>query len=243
MNVFIAEDEKPAFERLVKMLREIDPDIHIAGSAAGVQEAVRWFNTHVHPDLAFFDIQLGDGSGFEIFNETQIKTPVIFTTAYDEYALKAFKINSVDYLLKPIKKEELAAAINKYKAFHKSGQPALSTPSKKTTRFMIRYGHVIKAIETEQCAFFFSENKNSWLRTFSNETFALDLSLDEIEKQLEPQNFFRINRKVIVNIRAIDKMMVWTKGRVKLVLKPAFDEEPVVSAERSAAFKVWLTGG
>lgn len=244
MKVFIAEDEKPAMDRLEKMMKDIDPSVTIIGRAAGVQEAVRWFKSHSHPDLAFFDIQLSDGSSFEIFNETQLRIPVIFTTAYDDYAVKAFKVNSIDYLLKPVKQEELAAAINKFKALHKVSVAPHTIPAtqKKQSRFMVKFGQVIKTVVADQCAYFFSENKNTWLRTFGNETFALDSSLDEIEKMLDPETYFRINRKVIVSIRAIDKMMVWTKGRVKLMLKPAFEEDTVVSSERSAAFKVWLGG-
>ncbi len=244
MRVFIAEDEKPAMERLEKMLKDIDPTVTVIGRAAGVQEAVLWFNTHSHPDLAFFDIQLSDGSSFEIFNETQLRIPVIFTTAYDDYAVKAFKVNSIDYLLKPVKQEELAAAVNKFKGLQKVAVPAMPEPvvQRRPARFMVKFGQVIKTVVADQCAYFFSENKNTWLRTFGNETFALDYSLDEIEKMLDPETYFRINRKVIVSIRAIDKMMVWTKGRVKLMLKPAFEEESVVSSERSAAFKVWLGG-
>ncbi len=244
MKVFIAEDEKPAMDRLEKMLKEIDPSVTVIGRAAGVQEAVRWFKTHSHPDLAFFDIQLSDGSSFEIFNETQLRTPVIFTTAFDDYAVKAFKVNSVDYLLKPVKQEELAAAINKFKALHKAPVITQATPAtpKKTVRFMVKFGQVIKTVEADQCAYFFSEDKNSWLRTGNNESYALDYSLDEIEKILDPEMYFRINRKMIVSIGAIEKMMVWTKGRVKLSLKPAFEEETIVSSERSAAFKAWLGG-
>lgn len=245
MKVFIAEDEKPAMQRLEKMLKDVDATIVVVGRAAGVQEAVIWFNTHTHPDLAFFDIQLSDGSGFEIFNEARLRIPVIFTTAYDDYAVKAFKVNSIDYLLKPIKQEELAAAINKFKTLHKGDVPAVITPEapKKPARFMVKFGHVIKTVEADRCAYFFSEDKNTWLRTFGNETFALNSSLDEIEKILDPEKNYRINRKMIVSIGAIDKMVVWTKGRVRLTLKPAFEEEPVVSADRSAAFKVWLGGG
>lgn len=244
MKVFIAEDEKPAMDRLEKMLKDIDPSVTVIGRAAGVQEAVRWFKTHSHPDLAFFDIQLSDGSSFEIFNETQLRIPVIFTTAFDDYAVKAFKVNSVDYLLKPVKQEELAAAINKFKSLHKVPVIAHPTPAiqKKTVRFMVKFGQVIKAVEADQCAYFYSEEKNSWLRTVSNESYALDSSLDEIEKILDPEMYFRINRKMIVSIGAIEKMMVWTKGRVKLLLKPAFEEETIVSSERSAVFKAWLGG-
>lgn len=244
MRVFIAEDEKPAMDRLEKMLKVIDPSVTIIGRAAGVQEAVNWFNTHSHPDLAFFDIQLSDGSSFEIFNETQLRIPVVFTTAYDDYAVKAFKVNSIDYLLKPVKQEELAAALNKFQSLHIAPFHAdtLMRTQKKPARFMVKFGQVIKTVEAAQCAYFFSENKNTWLRTAGNETFALDFSLDEIEKTLDPEKYFRINRKMIVSISAIDKMMVWTKGRVKLMLKPLFEEEIVVSSERSAAFKVWLGG-
>lgn len=244
MKVFIVEDEKPAMDKLEKMLKEIDPSIVVIGRAAGVKEAVRWFNTHAHPDLAFFDIQLSDGSGFEIFNEVPLSMPVVFTTAYDDYAIRAFKVNSVDYLLKPVKQEELANAINKFKGLNKTVFAAEGVPpvQKKPARFMVKFGNVIKTIEADQCAYFYSENKNTWLRTFSNESFALDTSLDEIEKGLNPEQYFRINRKLIVHIKAIDRMMVWTKGRVKLVLKPAFEEEPVVSSEKSADFKQWLGG-
>lgn len=244
MKVFIAEDEKPAMDRLEKMLKDIDPSVTIIGRAAGVQEAVRWFKTHSHPDLAFFDIQLSDGSGFEVFNETPLHIPVIFTTAYDDYAVKAFKVNSIDYLLKPVKQEELAAAINKFKSLHKLSVVSGITPPihKKQIRFIVKFGQVIRTVEAGQCAYFFSEDKNSWLRTVNNESFALDYSLDEIEKMLDPEKFFRINRKMIVSIGAIEKMMVWTKGRVKLILKPSYGEETIVSAERSAAFKTWLGG-
>ncbi|TAE57899.1 MAG: DNA-binding response regulator, partial [Bacteroidetes bacterium] len=198
------------------------------------------------------DIHLADGSSFEIFRETEITCPVIFTTAYDQYAIQAFKVNSIDYLLKPIKKEELLAALQKYHQMQEKKEgsmidfrkifEALPRQREYQKRVLIRFGQHIKAIEIAQAAYFFLESKITLMRTHDGKDYPLDYNLEEMQEMLDPGQFFRINRKYIVNISAIDQMFAYSKSRVKLLLKPPCQEETIVSAERAADFREWLTG-
>lgn len=253
MNVLIVEDEEPAATRLKKLLLEIEPDAEILEVVVSVQSAIRWFREHPMPDLIILDIHLADGQSFEIFKQVDIHVPVIFITAFDEYAIQAFKVNSIDYLLKPFKKEELEASLKKFHMLNSVKSKStidfsqlLSTlkdpkPEFKK-RFIIRYGDHIKAIETNTIAYFFTEEKINFMRTDDNKTFPLDFNLDKLESMLDPSVFFRINRQFIISIHCIDQMFAFSKSRVKIKLKPPIDEDTIVSTERSASFKEWLGG-
>lgn len=250
MKIVIIEDEEPASDRLKKMLHAIIPHAELTATIESVSAAVKWFHKHPCPDLVLMDIQLSDGNSFDIFKEVKVDCPIIFITAFDQYAINAFKVNSIDYLLKPIKKDELAAAIKKYESIIK--QPStdysklveliVATTEKHQKRILIRFRDVIKTIEINDIAYFFVENKITYARTHENMQYTLDYNLDEVEKIADPKTFFRINRQFIVSIVAIEKMVAYTKSRVKLVLKPSSTLDTIVSTERSPEFKAWLLG-
>jgi two-component system LytT family response regulator len=250
MKVLLIEDEVPAAERLRKLLLEIEPSAEILGIIVSVKTAVKWLNENPMPDLVLMDIHLSDGDSFEIFRQTEVKAPVIFITAYDQHALEAFKVNSIGYILKPLKKDELQAAIGKYKELSGLRNDQVKalldhlTPVRKDLqkRIIIRYGDTIKMVDIKDVAYFYTEDKITYLCTKDNLRYPIDDNLDEIEKIADPALFFRINRQYIINIAAIDKMLAWSKSRVKVILKPASAEETIVSTERSPNFKEWLTG-
>jgi two-component system LytT family response regulator len=251
MKVLIIEDEEPAAKRLQKMLKEIEPGITILENIVSVSSAVKWFNENESPDLVFSDIQLSDGLSFEIFKIVSISCPIIFTTAYDQYAIDAFKVNSIDYLLKPIKKEELAIAVTKYKKISSSAtsqtidiSKLLQTLSPGGTeykkRFVVRYGEHIKTINIEEVVYFYTEDKVNFLCTKDGRRFVIDFNLDTLESTLDPKTFFRINRQYIIGIHSIAEMFAYTKSRVLIKLNPPAKHETIVSTERSAEFKHWL---
>ncbi len=252
MKVLIIEDEEPASLRLKKLLTEIEPDAKVLDILVSVRSSVEWLSSHSAPDLILMDINLADGSSFEIFSQIKVEAPVIFITAFDEFAIKAFKVNSVEYLLKPVKKEEFVSALNKYKRLYstKEAIPDLKMlvdtlknkqePFKK--RFLIRYGEHIKTIDIGQVAYFYTEEKINFLKTKDNHTFPLDYNLDKLETMLDPENFFRINRQFIINIDAIEEMFSFSKSRVKVKLNPPTDMDTIVSTDRSPHFKEWLSG-
>ncbi|MEM7370392.1 MAG: LytTR family DNA-binding domain-containing protein [Bacteroidota bacterium] len=252
MDILIIEDEAAAAKRLQKLIQKLLPAANILGVLDSVEEAVDWIKANPTPDLMMLDIHLADGSSFEIFQEVEIDCPIIFTTAYDQYAIQAFKVNSIDYLLKPLKEEDLAHALNKYqKLRQESASPsfdytalleAVKPTSSFQKRIVIRYGQHIKAIDIAEAAYFFIESKVSILRTYGGKDYPVDHNLDQLEGILDPAKFFRINRKCIVNIEAIDQMYTYSKSRVRLLLKPAFDQETIVSSERASRFKQWLKG-
>jgi DNA-binding LytR/AlgR family response regulator len=253
MKIFIVEDEDPALQRIKKLLGKIDPGIQITGEAVSVKNAVAWLQKNPAPDLILMDIQLADGESFEIFSEVQVKSPVIFITAFDQHAVRAFKLNSIDYLLKPVKEEELANAIIKYKTLY-AGQKNVPVDYEKLLealkagrkefqkRIIIRFGETIKTIEIDDVAYFYTQDKINFLRTRGALDYPIDMTLDETEKILDPAKFFRINRQCIVSISAIQKMLVVSKSRVKLTLIPPSSIETIVSTERSSNFKDWLEG-
>lgn len=251
LKILMLEDEEPAAKRLLKMLKEIEPDIELLDSIVSVSSAVKWLKEHDTPDLIFSDIQLSDGLSFEIFKEVKLLCPVIFITAYDQYALNAFKVNSIDYLLKPIKKSELEAALTKYKEIN----TAAATPAfdinklleayggkneKYKDRFIVRYGEHIKSINTPEIAYFNTEDKINFLTTHEGRRYTIDFNLDNLETHLDPKYFFRINRQFIISFSSISEMFSYTKSRVLIKLKPVTKIETVVSTERSADFKTWL---
>ncbi len=249
MKILIIEDEEPAVKRLQKHLKEIEPNAILLDYIVSVSTAIKWLAENEMPDLIISDIQLSDGLSFEIFKTVEITCPIIFTTAYDHYAIEAFKVNSIDYLLKPVKKEELDTALTKYKKA-KSTAPALditqllksigSTSSDYKKRFVVRYGEHIKTINTEEIAFFNTEDKANFLTTKDGRRYVIDFNLDALEALLDPKTFFRINRQYIIGIHSIAEMFAYTKGRVLVKLNPAAKHETIVSTERSAEFKLWL---
>jgi DNA-binding LytR/AlgR family response regulator len=254
MNILIIEDEETASSRLKRMLGEIDSSINVVAITESIEASVKWLTSNSSPDLILADIHLADGYSFEVFRQANVMVPVIFITAYDQYAINAFRFNSIDYLLKPVKKPELQQAIDKYKQLHRqsAATPAIDyeqllaaiTPGKKTyqKRIIIRYGQTIKTVEIADAAYFYTEEKVNYVCTTDNKRLPVDHNLDELEDILDPAVFFRINRQFIININAIESMHSYSKSRVKINLKPAHEGETITSAERSAAFKEWLLG-
>jgi DNA-binding LytR/AlgR family response regulator len=250
MKVIIIEDEKPSARRLMRMLSTLNIEADIM--LHSVEESIDWFQTNEHPDLIFLDIQLSDGLSFEIFEAIDIKSAVIFTTAYDEYALQAFKLNSIDYLLKPIDEAELEKAVKKYQERLPQKQVVsldfndikklLVNPIDRDfkKRFSVKVGQHLKLINIEDIECFYSENKGTYLYTNEGRSYLLDTTLELLEKELEPQTFFRINRKFFVNIHAIKDMVSYTNSRVQIKLNTYNDDEVIVARERVKDFKDWL---
>ncbi|MUP42538.1 LytTR family transcriptional regulator DNA-binding domain-containing protein [Christiangramia aestuarii] len=250
MNVIIIEDEKPAARRLQRMLSKLN--IEAETMLHSVAEAVSWFNFNEHPDLIFLDIQLSDGVSFEIFEHVKTEAAIIFTTAYDEYALRAFKLNSIDYLLKPIDEEELEAAINKFRATKKSTNGidvnelrSLLTQTGNVersykTRFTAQVGQHLKLVETGDIACFYSENKATYIHCFSGRNYPVEIPLEQLENDLDPEKFYRINRKCILNINAIKDIVSYTNSRLEIKLENFDEFQLIVSRERVKDFKSWL---
>ena len=251
MRVVVFEDEKLASERLIELIQELRPSVEIAASLKSVEAALLWLENNQEPDLIVSDIQLLDGSSFEIFKQHPTKCPVIFTTAYDDYAIKAFEVNSVDYLLKPIQKQKLSDALDKYeeRVGSQSGQRLDIEKIREViqgsnvqykSRFLVKFGQRIKAISVEQIAYFFSQDKLSYLVTFEGKKLPLDQTLEELEAVLDPKNYFRVNRKFIVHFDSVSDIHPYFKGRVKIDLQPNSDEDIVISSEKTPLFKQWL---
>ncbi|KAA1244282.1 LytTR family DNA-binding domain-containing protein [Aquimarina sp. RZ0] len=250
MNIIIIEDEKPAARRLSRMLKELNIEVHTM--LHSVSESISWFHKNEHPDLIFLDIQLSDGLSFEIFDTITVKSAIIFTTAYDEYALKAFKLNSIDYLLKPIDDEELETAINKYKQQLPSApqlqvdfediKKLLINPIDRTykKRFTARVGQHLKIFSVEDIECFYSENKGTYLHTNENRNYLIDTTLESLEEELNPQQFYRVSRKFYVNINAIKDIISYTNSRLQIKLHHFSEQEIIVSRERVKDFKDWL---
>lgn len=249
MKVVIIEDESLASERLEKQLKELVPDIIISEKLTSVESSVAWLKEN-SVDLIFLDIQLADGLSFSIFDRIEIKTPIIFTTAYDQYAIKAFELNSVSYLLKPIKRRELESSLQKYQslksAFSIDFEILLSSikgdQQVYKKRFLIQVADKLRKVEVENISYFFALEKSVFFRTADKQTYPVDMTLDQLEKVLDPAIFFRINRKYIVNMNAISNMVVWSKRRIKIELVPSTDDntDSIVSIERYTEFKKWL---
>ena len=250
MNVIIIEDEKPSARRLQRMLQSLNINAEVM--LHSVEESVAWFQTNAHPDLIFLDIQLSDGLSFEIFETIEIKSAVIFTTAYDEYALQAFKLNSIDYLLKPIDEDDLATAVKKYQERAPQQQAVtldfndikklLVNPIDREykKRFSVKVGQHLKLINIDEIECFYSENKGTYLHTTDNRNYLIDTSLEQLEDVLEPQTFFRINRKFFVSINAIKDMVSYTNSRLQIKLNSYNEQEVIVARERVKDFKNWL---
>ncbi len=248
MNCLILEDEKVAAEKLVGLIKKYDPSINITEIIQSVEDAVQWLNTHRSPDLIFMDIQLSDGLSFEIFEQTVVKIPVIFTTAYDEYTLKAFKVNSIDYLLKPISLDELKNAIDKYKENNLPKEvPAQvfesimqSLTKKYKCKFVIKVGEHIKVFTTQDIQCFYSMEKYNFLQNNAGRDYAINYSLDQLEELLDPKRFFRINRSFIVSSSSISDIISFSNSRLKVKLHSNKSDDLIVSREKVQDFKKWL---
>jgi two-component system, LytTR family, response regulator LytT len=250
MKILIIEDEPAAVRRLQKLLSDINPGNEVVGAVSSIESSVEWLQTHPNPEVILMDIHLADGSSFDIFDKVEIKAPVIFATAYDEYALKAFKVNAIDYLLKPIKQNELDQALAKIAGQRDakgSGDDLIQKLTeagfiKRNKRILVRMGQAIKLIDLDSVAYFYSRDKISFAVLPGNKRYPLDQSLDQIEQMVDPAHFFRINRQFIVKLESIEEMIAYSKSRVKLKLSPATEEDAIVSKERSPEFKKWLVG-
>lgn len=250
MNVIIIEDEKPAARRLSRLLAEFDVDV--STMLHSVQESIEWFQNNPHPDLIFLDIQLSDGLSFEIFDYVDVQSAIIFTTAYDEYALQAFKLNSIDYLLKPIDDEELESAIKKYRALKPETQKLtldfeeikklLVNPLEREykKRFTIRVGQHLKIINVDEIECFYSENKGTYAVTTDGRNYLLDTTLENLEPELEPKIFFRVSRKFYINVNHVKDIISYTNSRLQIKLNRFSEQEIIVSREKVKDFKSWL---
>lgn len=249
MKVLIIEDEKPAADKLKQLLTDKVEDIIILDSLETVEGSINWFLNNPSPDLIFMDIQLADGISFEIFESVRIDAPVIFTTAYDQYAIRAFKVNSIDYLLKPVEAKMLVQSIEKFRSLYPSGK----TDNKKIDllydqlvkkfkiRFFIRLGAHCRSVMTEDIKYFFIVERSTFMKTIPGKIFDIDYSLDQLEKMLDPEKFYRINRKFIINIVTINDIITWSSNRLKLKLSGEEDNyDLVVSREKVSDFKRWL---
>ena len=251
MTIIIIEDEKPAARLLQRKLEKLN--IQVGMMLHSVEEAVDWFSKNEHPDLIFLDIQLSDGLSFEIFEKVEIKSAIIFTTAYDEYALRAFKLNSIDYLLKPIDEDDLEVAVAKFQTRlpkkelvqldFEQIKMMLSNPFEKNhkKRFTVKIGQHLKVISTEEIECFFSENKGTYIHTFDGRNYLLENTLEILEQELDPENFYRISRKFIISMKAIKEIVVYSNSRLRLVLPTYCDDEVIVSREKVMDFKNWIT--
>lgn len=250
MKVLIVEDEKPAATQLKRLIAAYDANIEVLDVTDSVSSTVKWLQNLKQPDLIFMDIQLADGLSFDIFRQVELTTPVIFTTAYDQYTLKAFKVNSVDYLLKPVEPSELQRALDKYKALHTKQQQydrdaidkLLQSLSKPTfrERFMVKTGQQLYYIQTDEVVYSFAEDGLVFLVTKDGKKHVVDLKLEELEGMLNPKHYFRISRKYLIHITAIQKIHTWFNSRLKLELLHGNHHEILVSRERVADFKQWL---
>lgn len=250
MRVIIIEDEDLAAWGLISKLQRIEPGTEVLATLDTVKSAVQWFRENPAPELAFFDIQLADGLSFEIFEQVKVPCPVIFTTAYDAYALRAFKVNSVDYLLKPVDQDDLARALSKLRQLR--GSAAMDAgaiqqmiqmlrPRQYKTRFMVKVGDHLSAIAAEEIDFFFGENKIVWLRHQNGRKYPVDYTLEQLEDMLDPQHFFRLNRQYIATIGVIKDVVSYSNSRLKVTLRePMTPEDILVSREKVEAFKMWL---
>ncbi|GAB3319484.1 LytTR family DNA-binding domain-containing protein [Larkinella ripae] len=271
MNILLIEDEEATARRLQRMVQDVEPSANIVGLTVSVEESVAWLRNHPKPDLILMDIELADGQSFEIFNQIPVRSPVIFTTAYDEYAIKAFKVNSIDYLLKPVKEADLRAALAKLQSLKETllaqtedlptslahllrkmaassgAEPEQPGPSSNARsgptyrdRFLVKQGQRLFSVPIDDIAYVFTRNKLSFIKTRDEHDWMVDYSMDELAAQLNPRRFFRLNRQVIAELRAIDKVNLYFNGKLKVSLRPAFDEEVIVSREKAGEFKVWL---
>jgi len=250
MQVLIIEDEAPAANRLTALLHQVSNEIKIVEKLDSVESAVKYLQPARHIDLIFMDIQLADGLSFDIFQQTTIKTPVIFTTAFDQYTLKAFKVNSIDYLLKPIDQEDLRCAVEKYRQLYHKKEDDFSekvlrmmremNATAYTERLLIKRGQQLSYLKTATTAYCYADGKLCYAVDFGNHKYLLETNLSQLEEQMDPGKFYRINRNLLVNIESIIKVHSWLGGRLKLELSLNAHAETIVSRERVNGFKNWL---
>jgi DNA-binding LytR/AlgR family response regulator len=250
-HVLIIEDEPHAAQRLEKLVTALLPDVLILATIDSVKRSVRWLKENAPPDLIFMDIQLADGISFQIFDQCQVMSPVIFTTAYDAYALKAFKVNSVDYILKPVDENELSGALKKLEALTRPrdnatemlmsiGDAVKMLAKKYKTRFVLKIGEHLRSVEVGDIQYFYSLEKTTFAKAVDGRKHVLDFTLDQLEDVLDPAQFFRINRKYIIAANAIRDMISYTNSRLKLILNGSDDTDIIVARERVQEFKAWL---
>jgi DNA-binding LytR/AlgR family response regulator len=250
-RILIIEDEPHAAQRLQTLIVSLLPEVLILATIDSVKRAVRWLKENAPPDLIFMDIQLADGISFQIFDQCQVMSPVIFTTAYDAYALRAFKVNSVDYILKPVDENELSGALKKLETLTKSrdsatemlmsiGDAVKMLTKKYKTRFVLKVGEHLKSVEVGNIQYFFSQEKTTFANAVDGRKHILDFTLDQLEDVLDPAQFFRINRKYIIAANAIRDMISYTNSRLRLILNGSDDADIIVARERVQEFKAWL---
>ncbi|SDF86060.1 two component transcriptional regulator, LytTR family [Dyadobacter soli] len=262
MNILIVEDEKLAVRKLTKLLEETAPELEVRGITPSIAATVEWItenraNGQPEPDIIFLDIELADGQSFEIFNRVQIQSTVIFTTSYDEYALQAFKVNSIDYLLKPVQQEDLQRAIRKFYDLIAPGKTApaasqlnleailkslhlQSAVPEYRKRFLVKQGARLLSVETSEIAYFYTDNGLTFFKNHQGQKFVVDYKMDELDKFLDPDRFFRVNRALIVTHQSVTQMQAYYNHRLALTLHPTLDKETIVSRERAHDFKVWM---
>ena len=257
MKILIVEDEDLAVKKLKKTLMSVDESATVVGEADSIKSTVNWLQNNPSPDLILMDIELADGQSFEIFNHVQVKSPVIFITSYDEYALKAFKVNSVDYLLKPVQKEDLHAALEKYREIKQmyKAEPATSQvliedlvkelQQKLQTkefrkRFLVKHGQKLVSVEIDDIAYFFSDGRLNFFKTFDNRKFVVDYTMDELNEMLDPSKYFRISRSFYISVNSVAQIHDYFGNRLLLHLKPETEKEAIVSREKVTEFKTWL---
>ncbi|RPD42905.1 LytR/AlgR family response regulator transcription factor [Chitinophaga barathri] len=250
MNVVIFEDEVHNAERLIQLIRQCNPDVEVLGIIESIAQGSQWLAEQHPVDLMFMDIQLSDGNCFEMFTHTKVHTPVIFTTAYDGFALQAFKLNSIDYLMKPIEQKELCNALQKFEQFRPAPNYQVDITRiaeeflrRDHTRFIGRINNQLIYVKAKDIAYLQFSKGVTWATTFAQQRMPLDYSLDQIEKLLDKHVFFRINRQFIIHIDAIKKIMAYYNSRLILQLEPAAAEDVIISRERVNDFKTWLEGG
>lgn len=248
MKVVIVEDERLAAEKLQRLLNQVDSGIEILQVLESVEESINWFSSNTSPDLIFMDIQLDDGISFEIFDAIKIEAPIIFTTAFDEYAIRAFKVNSVDYLLKPIEQNTLEIALQKFKTIYaekgsfeeRVSQIFKQISNQYKTRFFIKVGAKFQSVQVNDICCFFVEERSTFVQTTKGKKYDLDYSLDQLQKMVNPEQFFRINRNFLVNINYIEEIISYSSSRLKLKLKSETSSDLIVSRDKVSEFKRWM---
>jgi len=256
MKILIVEDEELAVKKLQKTLFSVDESAEVVGVTDSIKGTVEWLQTNTSPDLILMDIELADGQSFEIFNLMPVKMPVIFTTSYDEYALKAFKVNSIDYLLKPIQKEELQAALEKFKQVTAAASAEAKTdvnignlikelqqklqPKEYRKRFLVKQAQKLVSIDVGDIAYFYSDGRLNFFKTCDNKKYVVDYTMDELEDMLDPDKYFRTSRSFYVSVNCIDQIHDYFGNRLLLHLSPAVDKEVLVSREKVMDFKRWM---
>ena len=250
MRVLIVEDETSSYENLLSILREVAPDIEVAGNTESVVETVRWLNENPSPDLIFMDIHLSDDSAFAIFSQTEVKIPIVFTTAYDQYALDAFHVNSIDYLLKPIKAKDVRRAIEKFHMLSKidlaaylDRMGALAPAPRWQSRLLIPWRDMLIPVNATDIAYIYSTDKSTTIVMTNGEQLGYNKSLESILSTLDPHQFFRANKQFAVNRDSVGKITVWYDSRLLVSLTVPTPERLFISKNRAAEFKQWMTGG